>query len=374
MPPPDGSCILTLNGGSSSIKYALFTCEPCPRRLFDDQIEAPRDDRLFDRIRAQIGGRSVVGIGHRVVHGGVHLDEHRLIDADVLDELRRSIPLDLAHLPAELELIEAAQRAFMGVPQIACFDTQFHRNLPGVAKLLAIPRRFTEAGVRRLGFHGLSFAYLLEELRRVGKSGEADGRVILAHLGAGASLAAVKGGKPVDTSMAFTPTAGLVMGTRPGDLDPGLFVHMMRTDNLTADQMDDLLNKECGLTGLSGTSADMRVLLAHRSTDPRAAEAIEVFCYQARKWIGAFSAALGGLDTLVFSAGIGEKSPPIRAQICAGFEFLGLKLDQARNAANAQIISEESSRVTVRIIPTDEEQVIARTVLAILQQQGHSHA
>jgi acetate kinase len=245
--------------------------------------------------------------------------------------------------------------------QVACFDTDFHRDLPRVASLLPIPRRYDEAGVRRLGFHGLSYAYLMEELRRIADSA-ADGRVILAHLGSGASMAAVCGGKSADTTMGFTPTAGLVMASRPGDLDPGLLVYLMRAEKLSPAQMDDLLTRRCGLIGVSDGVADMRDLLARRGSDVKCAEAVALFCYQAKKWLGAYAAALGGLDTLVFSGGIGENCPEVRGEICGGLDFLGLRLDPRRNAAGADVISADNARVTVRVIRTDEEIMIAKAV------------
>jgi acetate kinase len=276
------------------------------------------------------------------------------------------VPLDLLHLPREIALVEAFSAVYPGIPQVACFDTAFHHELPRVAQLLPIPRRYFDAGVRRLGFHGLSYTWLLDALGRHAGPAAARGHVIFAHLGAGASLAAVRDRQPIDTTMAFTPTAGLVMNTRPGDLDPGLVTYLMRSENRTPDQMDDVLNRECGLAGLSGGSPDMRDLLARRATDVRAADAVDVFCYQIRKWIGAFAAALDGLDTLVFSAGIGEHVPEIRAQICEGLQFLGLRVDTERNARSAPVISADDSRVNVRIIPTDEESVIAREVARVI--------
>jgi acetate kinase len=236
--------------------------------------------------------------------------------------------------------------------------------MPRVATLLPIPRKYLDAGVRRFGFHGLSYTYLLGELNRIAPR-EASGRIVFAHLGSGASLAAVHAGRPIDTSMGFTPTAGIVMGTRPGDLDPGLLAYWMREQNLSPEQLDDWLNRECGLLGISAFSADVRDLLGAEAKDVRASEAIDLFCYQARKWIGAYAAAMGGIDALVFSAGIGERSPPIRERICAGLEFLGLRMDSDRNAAargEAAVISTDDSRVAVRVIPTDEEAVIVRIV------------
>jgi acetate kinase len=368
-------CILTINGGSSSVKFALYGDEAQPRRIMRDQVqrmgssadEEPAARELVARILEQLPQQATIaGVGHRVVHGGLGLIEHQRITDRVIAELKRTQPLDLAHLPREIALIEAMRRKSPEVPQVACFDTAFHRELPRVAQLLPIPRRYGDAGVRRFGFHGLSYAYLVEELHRV--AGEvANGRVILAHLGSGASMVALRNGKPVDTSMAFTPTAGLMMGTRPGDLDPGLLVYMMRVERLSPEAMDDFLSKECGLLGVSETSFDMRDLIERcQQGDARAAEAIELFCYQAKKFIGAYTAALGGLDTLVFSAGIGEHSPPTRESICAGLEFLGVRIDAQGNASNSPVISASDSRVVVRVIPTDEEQMIARCTWRVL--------
>ena len=238
--------------------------------------------------------------------------------------------------------------------------------MPRVAQIVPIPRRFEAAGVRRYGFHGLSYAYLMEELARVAGPDEARGRVILAHLGAGASLAAVKGGRSIDTTMGFTPASGLVMGTRTGDLDPGLVRFLSRTEAMTADQFDGLVNHESGLLGVSETSSDVRDLLARQSVDVRAAEAIELFCYHAKKWIGAFAAALGGLDTLVFAGGIGENSPEIRRRICESLEFLGIALDEGRNTSSALLISTDQGPVKVRVIPTDEALMIARAAARLI--------
>jgi acetate kinase len=239
--------------------------------------------------------------------------------------------------------------------------------MPRVARLIAIPRRFDAKGVQRYGFHGLSYAYLMEELARVEGAKKARGRVILAHLGNGASLAAVKGGKSIDTSMGFTPTAGVPMSTRSGDLDPGLAPYLARTEQISSKQFYEMVNHESGLLGVSGTSSDMRDLLAREASDGRAAEAVALFCYQVKKWVGAYAAALGGLDTLVFSAGIGENCPAVRARICDGLDFLGIKLDKARNARNAPVISARGGRVQVRVIHTDEEIMIVRSVARVLK-------
>jgi acetate kinase len=294
-----------------------------------------------------------------------------IVTQDLLDELHRIRPYDPDHLPREIELIEAFRQRCPNLPQLACFDTAFHQAMPRVAKLLPLPRRFDAKGIQRYGFHGLSYAYLMEELARMGDPAATTGCVILAHLGNGASLAAVRAGKSIDTSMGFTPTAGLVMSTRSGDLDPGLAPYLARTEKLTTKQFYEMVNHESGLLGVSETSSDMRDLLAREKDDVRAAEAVALFCYQAKKWIGSFAAALGGLDTLVFSAGIGENCPAVRTRICDGLDFLGIELSEARNAKNTEVISTEGSRAIVRVIPTDEERMIARSVCRVI---GHPAA
>ena len=284
----------------------------------------------------------------------------------MVEELRRLSPFDPDHMPEEILLTEAFHRRFPDLPQVACFDTAFHHDMPRVAQLLPIPRRYEAQGVRRYGFHGLSYAFLMEELARFGDPAATTGRVILAHLGNGASLAAVRNGKSVDTSMCFTPTAGVPMSTRSGDLDPGLVWYLMRTENMSAKQFNEMVNFHSGLLGVSETSSDMRDLLDREAQDERAAEAVALFCYQVKKWIGAFTAALGGLDTLVFAGGIGENAPTVRARICDGLGFLGIELEAKRNAANEGVISVAASRAEVRVIRTDEERMIAKTVCRLL--------
>jgi acetate kinase len=387
-------CILTINGGSSSIKFAEYRVgDPLKRGLhgtvdrigmsgatltFDDPATNERDTRgldvsdhksgatyLMDWLEGRHGFESVRAVGHRVVHGMQHTAPE-LVTGELLEELHRISPYDPDHLPREIELIEAFRQRHPRLPQVACFDTAFHRTMPRVAKLLPIPRRYDAKGVQRYGFHGLSYAYLMEELARLGDPAATAGRVILAHLGNGASMAAVRDGKSIDTSMGFTPTAGLVMSTRSGDLDPGLAPYLARTERMTTKQIYEMVNHESGLLGVSETSSDMRDLLAQETHDIRAAEAVAIFCYQAKKWIGAFAAALGGLDRLVFAGGIGENAPLVRARICDGLGFLGVELNEARNAESAGIISTETGAVTVRVIRTDEDLMIARSVRAIL--------
>jgi acetate kinase len=321
---------------------------------------------LMDWLEEQHGFDAVRAVGHRVVHGMQHTAPE-LVTQELLDELNRISPYDPDHLPSEIELIETFRRRHPKLPQVACFDTAFHRTMPRVAKLLPIPRRYDAKGVERYGFHGLSYAYLMEELARLGDPAATAGRVILAHLGNGASLAAVRDGKSIDTSMGFTPTAGLVMSTRSGDLDPGLAPYLARTEHMTTEQFYEMVNHRSGLLGVSETSSDMRDLLAQEASDIRAAEAVALFCYQAKKWIGSFAAALGGLDTLVFAGGIGENAPLVRARICEGLGFLGIEIGERRNAGNEAVISTDASRVTVRVIPTDEDLMIARSVDRILE-------
>jgi acetate kinase len=282
----------------------------------------------------------------------------------LLDELRRITPYDPDHLPREIELIEAMRQRYPSAPQVACFDTAFHRRMPAVATMLPIPRRYAAKGVRRYGFHGLSYTYLMQELMRLGDPAAARGRVILAHLGSGASLAAVLNGTCIDTSMGFTPAAGLVMGTRSGDLDPGLISYLALAESMSAAQFQAMVNHESGLIGISETSADVRDLLEREANDVRARDAIAMFCYQAKKWMGAFAAALNGVDTVVFAGGIGENSAPLRGRICDGLQFLGIEIDGSLNERHAARIS--SGAVVVRVIRTDEESVIADLTARLL--------
>jgi acetate kinase len=386
-------CVLTINGGSSSIRFAVYEVGKTLQRRLDGKIDriglsgtnlivndptgkshSPRlhaiaDHQkavgfLLDWLEAQPFFASVKAVGHRVVHGMKHSKPER-VTSKLIAELRRIMPYDPDHLQREIGLIEALRHRHPKLPQVACFDTAFHRTMPRVAKLLPIPWRYATKGVERYGFHGLSYAYLMEELGRLDPAAT-KGRVILAHLGNGASLAAVHQGKSIDTSMGFTPTAGLVMSTRSGDLDPGLIYYLERTERMTVEQFQHMVNHESGLLGVSGTSSDLRDLCASEATNVRAAEAVDLFCYQTKKWIGSFAAALGGLDTLVFAAGIGENSPLIRERICAGLDFLGVKLNRKCNAKNAPLISSDTGCVKVRIIRTDEELMIARSVCRVL--------
>jgi acetate kinase len=392
---PASPLILTINGGSSSIKFAVFSLALAPERLFSGQVEriGSANSRLtattenasqpevkavaaatfeqgagtvLDYLQERVREGVIGAVGHRIVHGGVHLANHQIITEDLIAELHRTEPLDLAHLPREISLIEGLRKAFPKIPQVACFDTAFHHDMPRVAQLLPIPRRYLDKGVRRFGFHGLSYTYLMSQLTAVAGAEAAGGRVILAHLGSGASMAAVRAGKSIDTTMAFTPTAGLVMGTRPGDIDPGLLVYLMKEENLSYADMDKFISRDCGLAGVSATSSDMRDLLAARAKDARAGDAVDLFCYQARKHLCALASTLGGLDMVVFAGGIGEHAPEVRQGICAGLEFLGVKLDADRNERGEDVISAAEGRVAVRVIATDEEIVIARIVRSLV--------
>ncbi|SDR66681.1 acetate/propionate family kinase [Opitutus sp. GAS368] len=386
----DAPRILTLNGGSSSIRFAIYRAgktPECALRGRLDRIGSSRpslvatdsaggeqvrrlsgrrapEEFLLDWLEAQPVFASVQTVGHRVVHGLRHFEPER-VTPRLLAGLKRLTPYDPEHLPREIGLMETFRRRHPRLIQVACFDTAFHRGMPRVARMLAIPRRYAAQGVERYGFHGLSYAYLREELARLDPAA-ARGRVILAHLGNGASLTAMRGGQSIDTSMGFTPAAGLMMGTRSGDLDPGLFSFLVRSERMAPPQFDRMVNHESGLLGVSGTSGDMRDLLARETRDARAADAVALFCYQARKWIGAYAAALGGLDTLVFAGGIGENAPVIRQRICAGLGFLGITLHRGHNAENAPLISAAAGRVKVRVIRTDEELMIARSVGRLL--------
>lgn len=389
------SQVLTINGGSSSIKFALFETGAVLHRTLSGSIERiglpdagfkvksanpatsftrrlGRPDRakavevLMSWLAHDGAGLSLAAVGHRIVHGGPKYSAPRLLTPEVVEELRKLAPFDPEHLPQEILLVEALHQRFPALPQIACFDTAFHADMPRVARMLPIPRRYEAQGVRRYGFHGLSCAYLMQELERVAGAKAASGRVILAHLGSGASLAAVHRGRCLDTTMALTPASGLMMGTRCGDIDPGLPAFLARSEQMTAAQFDRMANHDSGLLGVSETSADMQDLLDRETADVRASEAVSLFCYQVKKGIGAYAAALGGLDTVIFAGGIGENAPPIRARICEGLGFLGVELDAARNAAHADLISADTGPVAVRVTRTDEEVMIASSVRDVL--------
>ena len=390
----DGPRVLAINGGSSSIKFALYQVRGVLTQVlhgkidrvglrgttltFDDQRRRQQESRvigdldhglavtfLIDWLQQHLDLASLAAVGHRVVTGGARYFEAQRVTEELLVALRGISAYAPDHLPSELAVIERLRDRMPGLLQVVCFDTAFHRDLPSVAKMLAIPRRFQTRGVHRYGFHGLSYSYLMEELGRLSIE-EAQGRVILAHIGNGVSLAAVHGGRCVDTSMGFSPAAGVPMATRSGDLDPGLVWYLAHTEHLTAEQFQHMVNHESGLLGISETSADVRDLLSNEANDVRAAEAVALFCYQIRKCVGAFAAALGGLDTLIFAGGIGENAPVIRARICEDLSFLGLQLDAGRNATNDAVVSSHASRVAVRVMPTDEALMIVQATSRII--------
>jgi acetate kinase len=361
--------VLVLNRGSSSIKRALFTFDEEPRPIQRTSVDADGSAGLVGLLAWIASARRehrLVGLGHRVVHGGQTYDQPQLITDQVREALGRLVSFAPNHLPDELALIDATRQSCPDVPQVACFDTAFHRPLPDVARRLPIPARFDAAGVHAYGFHGLSYTFLMGALERAAGGETARGRIVLAHLGSGSSLAAVRSGRSVDTTMTFTPTGGVVMSTRAGDLDPGLIAYLTRNEQMTTDDVERVLTRESGLLGISGTTGDMRLLLEREDADPEARLAVDIYCYRIRKTIGAYAAALGGLDALVFSGGIGEHASAVRARVCDGLGFLGLEIDAARNDRHAAVISSDHSDVVVRVIPTDEELVIARAAYRLL--------
>src|SRR6266496_6403105 len=387
------SNILTINGGSSSIKFAMYRMAENPTKIASGQIKRIglhnttftvtkniNEDKneikidakdfkeaaefLVNWLAEQKSYDQISCIGHRIVHGMDHTHP-QIIDDNLLKELSRISKYDPDHLPAEIEIIQSFKKQFPTLLQVACFDTSFHTTMPRVAKILPIPRRFDKAGIRRYGFHGLSYTYLAEVLKSKEGVDKINGRIILAHLGNGASLAAVKDWKSMDTSMGFTPAGGLVMGTRLGDLDPGVAWYMMQSEGMTVEQFNQLINHEAGLLGVSEFSSDMEDLLQKETSDVRAAEAVALFCYQVKKWIGAFAAVLNGLDMLVFSGGIGENAPSIRLRVCNEFDYLNIEIDEEENNKNATIISTGKSKVKVYVIPTDEEIIIAKSTIGL---------
>lgn len=393
--PPSGQVILAINAGSANIKFALFQGGIEPQRALEGCVDgigtgsgcfsvtgataAESFSRhfgiperfnaahiLMDWLGERVAPGALAAIGHRVVHGGPGYWEPQVLTVAMRQDLHKLSSFDPEHLPLELLMIDALHLSFPNVPQVACFDTAFHHGMPRVARMVPIPRRYEAHGVRRYGFHGLSCAYLVDELERIAGKPASLGRVILAHLGGGASVTAVRDGKSIDTSMGLTPAGGLPMATRSGDLDPGLAWYLARTEQMTPAKFNHMVNHDSGLLGLSETSGDMRELLARQEEDARAAEAVALFCYQTRKTVCAMAGALEGIDTLVFSGGIGEHAPEVRARICDGLGFVGVQLDQERNARDAAVISSDSSAVTVRVINTDEQRMIVHHVRQVL--------
>ena len=374
--------VLCLNSGSSSLKFALFRIaesgenrlatgavenfgpqshlwvrDSQGRTVQDRQADLPGAPECIQAVFAALdrsGLSAPQAAGHSIVHGGPHYTEPRKIDEELRKELEKLVPLAPLHIPAQIALIEAIARHYPDLPQVACFDTAFHASMPELAQRLPLPRNLFELGVRRYGFHGLSYEFITQLL-----GGEIKGRVIIAHLGNGASMVALRDGRPVDTSMGLTPTGGFMMSTRTGDLDPGVLLYLLRA-GYSAEKLAQLLDHQSGLLGVSGISSDMKTLLEKRSADPAAAKAVEMFCYGVRKFIGAYAAILGGLDLLVFTGGIGERAAAVREEICRDLEFLGINLDPQANKQHAALISAPNSKCKVRVVPTDEDLMIAR--------------
>jgi len=383
--------ILCLNGGSSSLKFAVYgISEAEEERFFSGAIEAigaeggrawlrAGDKALSDQsgtfpnhaeaVRTMFATLKAQGVtepaaaGHRIVHGGPKFTAPQRIDDRLKAALRELIPFAPLHLPSQVAMIEAVAAHFPDLPQVACFDTAFHSRMPEVAQRFALPGKLWEQGIKRYGFHGLSYEYVVSKL-----GAELGERAVIAHLGNGASMVALRDGASIDTSMGMTPTGGFMMGTRSGDLDPGVLLHLLGA-GYSAEKLETLLNHEAGLLGVSGQSSEMKALLEKRKTEPAAALAVQMFCYQARKFIGAFAAALGGLDTLAFTGGIGERAAIVRAEICSGLQYLGVALDGEANNRNAEVISARGSRCVVRVVETDEDLMIARHTRSVALTQ-----
>lgn len=393
--------ILTINSGSSSVKLALYEMgvQETPvlsgsieriglraslfrinasddKPLVDEQADLPDHEaalkRLFEWLENHQPGRSLGAVGHRVVHGGPRYNRPHVITAELLGALKDLVQLAPDHLPHEIKAIQATARTYPELTQVACFDTAFHRNMPHLAQVYGLPRHYQHEGLIRYGFHGLSYEYILQELRKLAGEEAVNGRVIIAHLGNGASMAAVRNGKSLDTTMGFTPAGGLVMSTRSGDLDPGVLIYLMEEKGLRAAGLNELVNRQAGLLGISGISSDMRDLLDKEAHDAHAREAVDLFCYQASKHLGAMAAVLGGLETLIFTGGIGENSPAVRQRICQDMSFMGIRLEPGKNAANAPIISPSKGPVTVRVMRTNEDLMIARHSHALIREQGRN--
>jgi acetate kinase len=382
--------LLTVNAGSSSLRLALYEGAELFRKAglaverigsngtrllisgaggsTEHKVEANDHvgaiEQLFHHL-PELFASDLGAIGHRIVHGGSEHAKPEPVTARLLNELRQLEHLDPTHMPQSLSVVESLLRRFPSVPQFACFDTAFHRSMPDVAQRYPLPRWTAEAGVRRYGFHGLSCESIMTQLEQINPQAVA-GRVLIAHLGNGASVTAVRDGVSVDSSMGFSPTGGIMMGTRSGDLDPTVITYLARARAMTTDALERLVNNESGLLGVSGYSQDMRDLLDRATSNREAADAIELYCYVARKQFGALAAALGGVNTIVFTGGVGEHAAPIREKICSGLEYLGVQLHCKRNAAHEAVISADSSRVVVRVIATDEDLVIAKHVVRLL--------
>jgi acetate kinase len=383
-----------MNRGSSTLKSALYEAgnreelllsitidesgssgshlriqEPSGAALLNSLVDSKQPNAALEAMFAWLEQHSFLSridaAGHRLVHGGSKYSQPQRITPQFLSDAEQLVPLDPDHMPAAIRGIKFIAEKFPDLPQVACFDTAFHRSLPKVARMYALPRSLYDQGIVRYGFHGLSYEYIMRELQTL-EGERSNGRVIIAHLGSGASIVAVKEGKSVDTSMGFTPLEGLVMSTRSGDVDPGALLYLLEQKNISAKELDAILNKKSGLLGVSAKSGDMRVLLDEMQKDVGAEEAVDLFCYRVKKYIGAYAAVLGGLDLLVFAGGIGEHAPLVRERICDGLGFLGIRLDGLGNDANAALISAAQSRVKVRIINTNEDLMIVRHVRSVL--------
>jgi acetate kinase len=382
--------ILSINAGSSSVKFGIFNiAEINISQIYAGEITNLKtangkfkinhilnhqsEEKLIHSSSLTHAAHTIIDfindkqipitiIGHRLVHG-IDVNDPQYITTELIDELRMHSSYNPEHLPNQIELIEAFGNHFPGVPQFACFDSSFHNEMPLVAKWIPIPRKYFNQGIRRYGFHGLSYNYLMHELLRLTNKEVANSKIIIAHLGNGSSLTALKEGKSIDTSMSFTPNAGVCMSTRCGDIDPGVAFYLMRNEKFSPQKFNHVLNHESGLLGVSEISSDIRVLLDHEKSDTRAAEAIDLFCYSIKKMIGSYAAALGGLDQLIFSGGIGVHSPQIRLRICENLQFLGIELNTERNNENNAIISEDGARVEVRVMNTNEELMMAKLIV-----------
>jgi acetate kinase len=380
--------ILTINTGSSSLKVALYEMGRGETRILSGEVERigvpegrlhvtdAHDVTLLDQrsdladhgaaleallawLKADRPDLNPSAVGHRVVHGGIHYQEPQRVTPEFIAILQGMVPIAPDHLPQSIGAMQVAIKAYPNLPQVACSDSAFHRHMPRIAQLYPLPRHFADEGLIRFGFHGLSYEYILQDLRATAPKG-AEGRILIAHLGNGASMTAVRGGIGIDTTMGFTPAGGLMMGTRTGDLDPGVLLYLLAERKMTPTALNELVNRQAGLLGVSGIGADMRDLLEREATDGHAADAVGLFCYQAKKYLGALATVLGGLDTLVFTGGIGEHAASVRLRICEGLEFLGIRIDPRCNEAHAPVISPEGSPATVRVMRTDEDLMIAR--------------
>jgi acetate kinase len=398
MPNQTVQRILTINTGSSSLKVAVYEMGRVGTRILSGEVERIGDPQgrlhvtdasgatLIDQrnhladhgaaleallawLKVNRPDLSPSAVGHRVVHGGTHYQEPQRVTPEFIAILQGMVPIAPDHLPQSIRAMQVAIKAYPNLPQVACSDSAFHRRMPRIAQLYPLPRHLADEGLLRYGFHGLSYEYIMQELRALARK-EPEGRVLIAHLGNGASMAAMRGGIGIDTTMGFTPAGGLMMGTRTGDLDPGVLLYLLAERKMTPAALNELVNQRAGLLGVSATSADMRDLLERESADAHAAEAVALFCYEAKKYLGALAAVLGGLDTLVFTGGIGEHAAPVRLRICEGMEFLGIRIDPRRNERHAPVISTESSSATVRVMRTDEDLMIARHTRELIEKSS----